>query len=510
VAPRERGALKVSDGPSAESRAGPERGRPRRRESGGESLRAQDELLRLLLDATAEGIYATDLQGRCTFCNVAGLRMLGFAGPDELLGRHIHGLIHSTRRDGNPCADAACPISRVFRTRRPVHVRSDVFWRADGTRLFVEYRARPVRRDGRVAGCVVTFLDIAERKRAAERVRVLSRLVEQAADSICITDPQGIIEYVNRAFLKLTGFSRSEAVGRRPSLVQSGAHDRAFYARVWGTVLSGKVFRGVFLNRRKDGRLYYEDQAISPIVGPDGAVSHLVAVGRDISERIGMEQRLQATSAQLRKLAAHLESVREEERARISREIHDELGQILTGLKIDLFALAAREEAPALARRVRAACGLVDAAIGSVGRIAAELRPPGLDDDDLPAAVEALARSFRGRTGIACEVETPPGELRLPAGVVLTLFRICQDALTNIARHAGATQVILRLECSGGWLNVEIEDNGRGLASLTPTGKSIGLVSMAERAREFGGSLASRPGAAGGTCLILHLPMEEH
>ena len=121
-----------------------------------------------------------------------------------------------------------------------------------------------------------------------------------------------------------------------------------------------------------------------------------------------------------------------------------------------------------------------------------------------------MLHQFSERTEVICQLLAEGFDVQLSQARATAVYRICQEALTNIARHAGATQVIVRLESSAGWLTVEIEDNGRGFTSLTPTGKSIGLVSMAERAREFGGSLASRPGATGGICLILCLPLEDH
>lgn len=473
-----------------------------------DTLRERDEQLRLLLDSTAEGICGIGPDGRCTFCNAASVRVLGYGRAEDLIGRQIHDLIHRTPADGAPPEDGECRTCQVFGRANRVHAASDVFWRADGSPLFVEYRSHPVCRDGRVTGCVLTFLDISERRQAEQQVRVLSRAVEQAADSIFITDRQGVIRYVNPAFLRLTGFSRCEVLGRRPSIVQSGAHDRAFYARMWGTLLSGKPFRAVFLNKRKDGGLYYEEQTIAPVATPDGGDGYFVSVGRDITDRIEMEQRLRSSSQQLRELAAHLESVREEERTRIAREIHDELGQMLTGLKLDLCRLSGSENAPAgLAQHVEGMAGLVDAAIDSVGRIATELRPPALDDSDLATAVQGLAREFRTRTGIRCDVSLPPAPLALDVGAVTALFRICQEALTNVARHAEAHAVGIRIAQERRAVTLTVQDDGKG---VDPEGgtchKGFGLLGMRERALVHGGTVEITGSPGRGTTVAVRIP----
>ena len=178
---------------------------------------------------------------------------------------------------------------------------------------------------------------------------------------------------------------------------------------------------------------------------------------------------------------------------------------MLTSMKLDIQRINRRTDDPELKAIIGDLLHLAQESIDTVRTISEDLRPGALDHLGLSAALQAMLRQFSERTEVASQLQADGFEAQLSQARATATYRICQEALTNIARHAGATQVILRLECSGGWLNVEIEDNGRGL-----TGKSIGLVSMAERAREFGGSLASRPGAAGGTCLILRLPMEEH
>lgn len=165
--------------------------------------------------------------------------------------------------------------------------------RPDGTVVDIHYLAR-FRHDaeGHVVGLHGTVQDITERKRAdAERTR-LSSVIRQVADSIVITDRHGTIEFVNPAFETISGYSAAETIGQRPNLMKSGVHDQSFYDRLWSTILSGEVFRGVFTNRRKDGSLYFEEKSITPIRDEYGQISHFVSAGRDITERMQAQERL--------------------------------------------------------------------------------------------------------------------------------------------------------------------------------------------------------------------------
>jgi len=127
----------------------------------------------------------------------------------------------------------------------------------------------------------------------------LALVAEQSADHVIITTPDGVIEYVNRAFEELTGFSREEAIGKKPNIIKSGQHPQSFYSALWGTVLAGKVFRGVSINKKKNGDLYYEEKTITPIKDPDGQIICFVSVGRDITERMHAEEELKASRERL-------------------------------------------------------------------------------------------------------------------------------------------------------------------------------------------------------------------
>jgi signal transduction histidine kinase len=231
----------------------------------------------------------------------------------------------------------------------------------------------------------------------------------------------------------------------------------------------------------------------------------------EISERLRAENRLKSSREQLRNLSTHLQSVREEERRGVAREIHDELGQALTTLKLDLSLL--RDEigpdAAEANQRISAMVQICDGTIKSVKRIITELRPRLLDDLGLTAALEWQAEEFHRRTGITCTMSIVPGEIVLDPERSTAIFRIFQETLTNIARHSGATKVDALLRKVGEHITFEVHDNGRGISDeQTQDSRSFGLIGMRERTKYFGGTLTIKGSPDSGT--IVTVSLEAH
>jgi signal transduction histidine kinase len=201
--------------------------------------------------------------------------------------------------------------------------------------------------------------------------------------------------------------------------------------------------------------------------------------------------------------------VREEERTRLAREVHDQLGHALTALKMDLAWLGRRGhlDNPALAEQVRGMTELLDETIREVRRMATSLRPPVLDDVGLVAAIEWQARDFETRTGISCRLTTELADRSLDRDVATAIFRIFQEALTNVARHSGASAIDVRLPGSPDQVVLVVEDNGRGITTDEMQGTtSLGILGMRERARLLGGdvTITGEPGA--GTRVTVAVP----
>jgi len=257
-----------------------------------------------------------------------------------------------------------------------------------------------------------------------------------------------------------------------------------------------------------DGSIKHVHDVVYPVIDAAGQVVERYGLVMDVTERKQAEEKLQHSFEQLRALAARLQSVREEERTRVAREIHDELGQAMTAIKLDLAALMrelpAGGEGPAL--RVERLLKLVDATIQSVRRIATELRPGILDDLGLAAAVEWAAEEFQARTGITCHITLPERDIALDSERSTAVFRIFQETLTNVARHANASEVAVTLAREGDNLFLEVHDNGKGIPDeglIEP--QSLGILGMRERASLLGGDLTITRGSGGGTTVKVRI-----
>ncbi|HEX6295730.1 MAG TPA: response regulator [Burkholderiales bacterium] len=219
-------------------------------------------------------------------------------------------------------------------------------------------------------------------------------------------------------------------------------------------------------------------------------------------------ERLRESEDKLRRLAAHLISVREEERAHIAREIHDELGQVLTGLKMEVTWLARRLKEAPLIEKTDSMCRLIDSSVQTVRKIATGLRPEMLDDMGLVAAVGWQAKEFQKRTGIRARVKLPPESTKLDIDVATTMFRIFQEILTNVARHSRATRIDVELAIGEDQVTLGVADNGVGIAPADLNGKkSLGLLGMHERALLFGGEVKISGSSGEGTRVLVSIPI---
>jgi signal transduction histidine kinase len=232
---------------------------------------------------------------------------------------------------------------------------------------------------------------------------------------------------------------------------------------------------------------------------------------QEVAERQRAEGRLRTSEENLRALATHLQSVREEEWTRISREIHDELGQALTGLKMDLRWVADRLPGTqkALTEKAKSMIALIDETIQSVREIASRLRPEVLDELGLTAAIEWQAKEFRKRTGIRCKLSLPSKGPVLDRDRSTAMFRIFQELLTNVARHANATKiaVVMRLEPAD-TLVLSVEDNGQGVdEAVAYSPKSLGFLGMRERILPFGGKIDVAGSRGKGSKVSISIPL---
>ena len=233
----------------------------------------------------------------------------------------------------------------------------------------------------------------------------------------------------------------------------------------------------------------------------------------EIEERIRAEQELRDSRETLRDLTNQLQSIREEEKTRIAREVHDELGQMLTGLKMELSCLESdiKNDPNCLHEKLEGMKGMVDITINSVRRIATELRPQILDVCGLWEAIEWQARDYQKRTGIECILQKGTTEGNLPKKLSTALFRIFQETLTNVARHAKASRVDIIFDMDGKQVNLTVRDNGIGIRNDRKlNSESLGLLGIQERANYWNGHAIITGTPEKGTTVSLNIPLEQY
>ena len=361
---------------------------------------------------------------------------------------------------------------------------------------------------------------IRKESRQAEAMMRLSEhkyrhLFESMRDAaFLVAEGTGKIIDVNPQAESLLGRTRAEIIGMNQRELYPSQMEPPFLLPP-GETIGGEAGSHEVEIVRRDGSTVPTDLRLSRLQLEGHNL--LLLLFRDIARRRRTEKELRDSREQLRALAARLQAVREEERTRVAREIHDELGQMLTAIKMDLRWIENDLEQlddprlnPLLDKAV-AATELTDALARSVQRIAAELRPGILDRLGLVMALTHEAEQFQQRTGIQCRLKLSEDEPLLPAESVTAVFRIFQEALTNVARHARASEVEIELESSPGFIALKICDNGSGIKSDDLLGgHSLGLLGMQERARHLGGEITFKSGPAGGTLLTLQIPHRQN
>jgi len=314
--------------------------------------------------------------------------------------------------------------------------------------------------------------------------------------AIFLLDAEGRILTWNKGAETIQGYIAEEVIGQPISIFYTAADNQKGdpsrhleYARVRGSQ-SSEGWRV-----RKDGDRFWANSLLTAIYDENHQVQGFVDITR--------------TSEELRQLASHLQNVREEERAAIAREIHDELGQQLTGIKMDLSWISRkwnRSPEDPLQQKITGTLAMLDNTIRTVRRIATQLRPSILDDLGLIAALEWQSQEFSSRSGIDTHFQSTLPELNFDARASIGLFRICQESLTNVARHSGAKNVWITLDCVGENLHLSILDDGRGLNRIIRS-NTLGLLGMEERAMMMGGSLEIKSSPHGGVAVEATVPL---
>ncbi|MFQ5757672.1 MAG: PAS domain S-box protein [Acidiferrobacterales bacterium] len=469
-----------------------------------EALRISEEHFRNLIEGSIQGILI-DRNCKPIFVNQSFVDMLGYESIEEVLA------FEST--DTYVAPHERARFRRYTKTRlkggnAPLQYEYDAV-RKDGSIITVQNVVRVINWEGSPA-IQSTIIDITEHKQAERVLRRYESIVSATSDFMSFVDTNYIYQAINTSYLRAFGKKRKQIVGHHMAKVLG---EDVFYKVIKPNVdhcLAGnQVNYQLWLNFPKKGRRYL-DIHYDPFRDTEGSISGVVVVVRDITESQHAEDQLRKSRERLRNLVARLHAVREEERSLIAREIHDQLGQALTGLRMDFSWLMDRmpKSCEAVAERWQSMDTLLDSALASARQLSAHLRPALLDDLGLEAAIEWQGREFARRAGCQIDVHINIGTLRFERNRETALFRILQETLTNIARHASARNVEINLIAEKDEMILEVKDDGRGIthAEITNT-QSLGLIGMHERAGALGGQVQIRPLAAGGTQVTAIMPL---
>jgi PAS domain S-box-containing protein len=349
--------------------------------------------------------------------------------------------------------------------------------------------AKPLRKGSRIKG--------------ESKLRII---IDNIQNGIVIIAENGAIETLNPSAEMMFGYREEELVGRdfdcllpKPDQLRVQTY---LDSQLGQHKLSFPDFRPEKKGVKKDGSMFTMDVGVSKI-NIDNQLLYIATI-HDLTERIQIENKL-------RELSCHLQSALEDERTRIAREIHDELGSTLTALKMDLSVLKnlIPNDVGHSQDRIAAMATRISGAMATVRQISTDLRPSILDHLGLLAAIEWQVEGFRQQTGVECVLNMTDGSINMDEARATAVFRIVQEALTNITKHAKATLVNIDIEFENGNLHIKIQDNGVGIApSQFNKPHSHGVQGMRERAENLGGSISfnSRPGM--GTKLVLLMPQQ--
>jgi PAS domain S-box-containing protein len=477
---------------------------------------ASEELNRRILEAVPGGVVTVAADGSILQANAEAVRVLGLcwdAGAQEYVGQFA---FDAFWEDGSPCPVADYPVTRCLRSGAPQPAVTLAVLGPGGRLTWVVCTAVPVAAGGGRAAAVATFFDITSRKQAEERLRESEERHRLIADLTsdyaytCTVDEAGEahMESVTDGFFRVTGYTVAEveAMGWERFVHPK---DYAAARRRMAGVLAGRPDAYELRIITRGRRVRWVRYLMHPIWDEaHGRVVRLIGAVQDITCRKRAERKLREYAARLQTLSHRLLEVQEQERRHIARELHDEIGQALTGLKLAL-EMSARLPPHQVQASLEEAQRQLRELTGRVRDLSFLLRPTMLDDLGLLPALLWLVERHAAKTGLQVQFEHAGLEGRLPPGAETAAYRIAQEALTNVVRHSRTREARLRVWHDGGLLHVQVEDAGVGFdyEPALAAGSSNGLSGMHERAGLLGGRVAVETGPGAGTRLTAELPV---
>jgi len=474
-----------------------------------EALIARNENLSNIFSSLKDLVFVLDKEGRFS----------EFYVPSEELYLPSDGFINRKLSEVMP-TNVYKLFSKAFEKNKNGEIDEyEYALNIDGKEQWYSAKQSPLFTKGRFSGVVVIIRNTTKQKQlikqikeSEERYRALVDLGGKVGEAVIMMQDsdkaEGVHTFVSNEWSRITGYSKEELLGMSffdlLSLKDRKASLDRHRKKLNGANIPNHFQMSII---RKDGTLVPIEltSAFSTYQGKRVNVAYI----SDITERKQVEKELKVSREKLRGLAGYLESVREEERRKIARNIHDELGQTLAGLKIDLSWLAKglSKEQKSLFQKTKSMAKVIDMTIQTVKKIAVELRPGVLDDLGISAAIEWQVGEFEKLTKIKCDFFSNPKDIVLDQERSIAIFRIFQEILTNIIRHANATKAKIGLEESKGSIILKVSDNGKGInKKQIADPKAFGLIGIRERVRPYKGKISISGGPGEGTTVEVSIP----
>lgn len=463
-----------------------------------------EEVYKTLANSSQAGVYVVQ-SGAFQFVNHHAAAYAGY-GEEELVGMDSMSLVHSEDR-----ATVRKNAKNMLSGKRKAPHEFRIITKNGDTRWIMETVTMiPFRGEMAVLG---NSMDITEQISSREKLEELEALEASILEAI----PHAVIGLQDRRIIfandgvqTVFGWKARDLIGMSTRVLYRTDKDYEEMAKALYSALEKK--RTVTLEfpcRRKDGRSI-DCMVTAARIGDSLREKNVVITYEDITDRKFAATELENSRIQLRNLTAHLQSVREKERTRIARELHDELGQLLTAINTEIILLGKKipPELTSLVERTQSLSSLIDMTMETLKRIYMALRPGMLDHLGLTAAIGWQAEEFEKRTGIRCQVSFAPEDIVLDPDLTTSLFRIFQETLTNISRHAEASRVSASLKATGRKIQLTVKDNGKGITREQMTKpNSFGLLGIRERAEYWGGEVTIKGKPGEGTTVSVAIPL---
>jgi PAS domain S-box-containing protein len=476
----------------------------------GTKLLQSEERWTATLGSIGEAVIATDSNARITFLNPVAAVLTGWQA-EEAFGQPIGKVLELINEKSGMSADNE--VLRVLKEKQVLSVANHVdLVTRDGREISVEHSAAPILAGKEeVIGVVLVFRDVSERRQEQIEIAEQAALLELTQDSVFVIDLEGMVLFWSRGAEAMLGYSKSQAAGAVSHDLLHTDFPRPL-AEIREELLRVGHWEGDLVTTAQDGRRIVVSSRWALQWGKRDQAPRVLVINSDITERKQGEESLVLQREQLRALAERLQWVREEDRKRVARDLHDQIGQILTAIKMDMTWMTRHlpESEGTVLARLKESIKLINDGVKSVRTICSGLRPGVLDDLGLAAAIEWQASEFASRNDIQCLVSVPPVDLHLDGDRATATFRIFQECMTNVIRHAQATSVRVALVQEEENILLVVEDDGIGFSEsgLSNTLGSLGLLGMKERAQFCGGDVQISSSIGKGTTVTVRVPVD--